>query len=463
MSQQSPYPPDQHYLSSGYPPSQHTNYPSEEYKATYDDLVDENATPYGKNAQHQTFAVESPTLGSSPQHRRIPSMPPLQQKLSYTSEYDGKYTEEDMRPQAPRILPVKGEKEVDTRTVWQKILPESLACRFYVITVLVQTAIDLAVEGDILTRFHEADQNNSSNTNQTAADSTSQKMPVYLSIFALAHVFQFAMAVDAVYARNTLQFITLAVFNALFLVYAIIQITEIQQSSDLSSAKGFSHIPINVLTTAIPVVIAVAELIYVGLAWKIYNEFGWKVYKFLGADRRIKKMYASYQVFQCLVKFDVFFWVGFSVQFIWLVLNSGDWEYYVTCAALPLSVVLLVEGHLAARHENKWMMVTFMSGCVGALIYFVYKLVRVIMYTNDSSNPTRQTQFLAVYKSLTTFSVIAIILLLVTFVFATIVMRNFGRGLKNTMTKNKNEHTRWGSQHLHHRAMSANPNRMSID
>jgi hypothetical protein len=47
-------------------------------------------------------------------------MPPLQQKLSYTSEYDGKYIEEDLRPQAPRILPVKGEKEVDTRTVWQK-------------------------------------------------------------------------------------------------------------------------------------------------------------------------------------------------------------------------------------------------------------------------------------------------------------------------------------------------------
>jgi len=459
MSQQSPYPPDPHY-SSGYPPPQHANHPSEEYKASYDDLVDEHATPYGRNAQHQTFAIESPILGSPAQHRRVPSIPSLQQKQSYSSEFDGKFTEEDLRPRAPRILPVKGEKEVDTRTVWQKILPESMACRFYVITVLVQTTIDLAVEGDLLVRFHEADKNNS---NQTVQDSTAEKMPVYLGIFAFAHVFQFAMAVDAVYARNTLQFISLTMFNALFLVYAIIQITEIQQSSDLSDTTGFSHIPINVLTTVIPIVIAIAELIYVGLAWKIYNEFGWKVYKFLGADRRIKKMYANYQVFQCLVKFDVFFWVGFSVQFIWLVLNSSDWEYYVTCAALPLSVVLLVEGHLAARHENKLMMVTFISGCVSALIYFVYKLMRVIMYTTDSSNPTRQAQFRAVYKSLTTFSVIAIVLLLATFVFAIIVMRNFGRGLKSTMTKNKHEHTRWGSQHLHHRAMSANPNRMSID
>lgn len=164
-------------------------------------------------------------------------------------------------------------------------------------------------------------------------------------------------------------------FNALFLVYAVIQITEIKAlASAITSTAGISRIPVNTLTTIIPIVIAVAELIYIGLAWKIYHEFGWKVYKFLGADRNIKKMFGTYQVFQCLVKFDVFFWIGFSVQFIWIVLSPGDWEYYVTCAALPLSIVLLVEGHLAARHENKWMMITFMAGCVSGLVYFAYKV-----------------------------------------------------------------------------------------
>lgn len=166
-----------------------------------------------------------------------------------------------------------------------------------------------------------------------------------------------------------------SVFNALFLVYAIIQIREVQEAVASSTTEpGVSTIPIHVLTTIIPIVISIAEIFYIALGWKIYHEFGWKVYKFLGADRRIKKMYANYQIYECLVKFDVFFWVGFSVQFIWLVLNSSDWEYYVTCAALPLSIVLLIEGHLAARHENKWMMATFMSGCVGAMVYFVYKV-----------------------------------------------------------------------------------------
>lgn len=168
-----------------------------------------------------------------------------------------------------------------------------------------------------------------------------------------------------------------SVFNGLLIIYAAIQIGEVREALGPDPGKvaaAASKIPIDVLTTIIPIVVSVAEIFFIGLGWKIYHEFGWKVYKFLGADRNIKRMYASYQIYECLVKFDVFFWAGFSVQFIWLVLQENDWEYYVTCAALPLSIVLLVEGHLAAKHENKWMMATFMSGCVGALIYFIYKV-----------------------------------------------------------------------------------------
>lgn len=162
-------------------------------------------------------------------------------------------------------------------------------------------------------------------------------------------------------------------FNGLLIIYAAIQIGEVRAALTPDNFASYK-IPIDVLTTTIPIVLSVAEILFIALGWKIYNEFGWKVYKFLGADRNIKRMYASYQIYECLVKFDVFFWAGFSVQFIWLVLQDNDWEYYVTCLALPLSIVLLVEGHLAARHENRWMMATFMSGCVGAMIYFIYKV-----------------------------------------------------------------------------------------
>lgn len=414
-------------------------YTQDESKASYDDLIDQYAAPYGANSNHQTY-----TLQSSPsQHRRGPSHP-------LKSPFSSKQSDDTSHElQAVAYPPTTPSKEVDTRPLWRKYLPESMACRLFVLTVLIETTIDLIVEGELLLRVNHESQGH---------EQVNKKMPVYLSIFALAHVFQFALAVDAVYARNTLQFMFLIMFNALFLVYAIIQIGEIKESvTDANDARGISSIPINVLTTMIPIVIALAEVAYIALGWKIYHEFGWKVYKFLGADRRIKKMYANYQIYECLVKFDVFFWVGFSVQFIWLVLSRDDWEYYVTCAALPLSLVLLVEGHLAARHENKWMMATFMSGCVSAMVYFVYKLVKVLMYKDTE-------EYKLIWKTLTTFSVIAIILLVATFILSVMVMQKFGRGLKDSLTR-KNIHKRLASNHPTQfmGPASANPNRMSID
>jgi hypothetical protein len=110
---------------------------------------------------------------------------------------------------------------LDIKTHLQ-IVPESLACRLYILTVLVQTTIDLAIEGDLLMRFQQAVEQGDIAESATIS---SRKMPVYLSIFALAQyvlvlsrrsfadrslsIFQFVMAVDAVYARNTLQFMCL--------------------------------------------------------------------------------------------------------------------------------------------------------------------------------------------------------------------------------------------------------------
>ncbi|KAL0950861.1 hypothetical protein HGRIS_007620 [Hohenbuehelia grisea] len=431
------------------PPSDDMTYPSPsqshpDYKASYDDLIDEYSSPYAVTSNHKTFNVDvDAPLTPTGNHYRGPSKPVSlsQTTTKHSEDFDSPHS---AYPPGPPL------KEADTRTFWQKVLPESLACRLYVMTVLIETTIDLAIEGDLLVRF------NRMNTERQVTDEpVNSKMPVYLTIFALAHVFQFVMAVDAVYARNTLQFLFLAVFNALFLAYAIIQIGEIRNALP-DDTRGLSSISINILTTIIPIVISISELLYIGLGYKIYHEFGWKVYKALGADRRIKKMFANYQIFECLVKFDVFFWVGFSVQFIWIVLKKDDWEYYVTWAALPLSLVLLVEGHLAARHENKWMMATFLSGCVGAMVYFIYKLAKVIINNND--------EFTLVRNSLSIFSVLALLLLLATIIFAVIVMRNFGRGLKTSMARGKStQHNRFASQGPHHRAASMNPNRMSID
>lgn len=181
---------------------------------------------------------------------------------------------------------------------------------------------------------------------------------------------------------------SISVFNALFLLYAVIQVSEIRQGlvTGTGTSSGITDIPVNVLTTMIPIVIAVAEVAYIGLGWKIWREFGWKVYKRLGADRQIKRMYAHYQIFVCLVKFDVFFFAGFTVQLMLFVLVKKDWQWYVTCAAIPFSLLLLADGMLAAKYESRIMMSTFMLGCAGAMVYFVYKVSSGALFCGSLAN-----------------------------------------------------------------------------
>ncbi|KAG9126409.1 hypothetical protein FRC07_003513 [Ceratobasidium sp. 392] len=300
-----------------------------------------------------------------------------------------------------------------------RLIPNSIYSRLYLLTVLVEAAVDVVIEGVLYLKmkdYYEA----LSASDKANDDLSIKRLPVYLGIFAFAHVYQFVLAMFAVHQRNTMQFMFLA-------LYSIIQISEIGGKAETIISTA-SLQTVKILTTSIPCVIAFAQIVYAALAWKLYEEFGWKVYKLLGADRLVKKMYAHYLFYECLIKFDGFFWVGFSVQYLALVLNPGDVEYYLTLAMTPGCFIVLIVGHLAARHENKWMMISFFLGCLAALVYFSYKLFRIW---------TQQTlpQYSGVFKSHTIFAAISILFLLITFTWGVIVWNNFGKGLKKQMDK----------------------------
>jgi hypothetical protein len=56
-------------------------------------------------------------------------------------------------------------------------------------------------------------------------------------------------------------------------------------------------------------------------------------------------------------------------------------------AMTPGCFLVLLVGHLAARHENKWMMISFFLGCLCALIYFIYK-VRHFLFARETERLT---------------------------------------------------------------------------
>ena len=66
-----------------------------------------------------------------------------------------------------------------TITVAQ-VIPDSIACRLYLLTVLLETAVDLAMEAELFLRLKDTNAIDNTDNQQ------SEKMPVYLSIFAMA-------------------------------------------------------------------------------------------------------------------------------------------------------------------------------------------------------------------------------------------------------------------------------------
>lgn len=331
-----------------------------------------------------------------------------------------------------------------------RLFPQSWPIRLFLATVVVETIVDLAIQGDIYARLSHI-------STDSSTEKSVRKVVIYLGLFAFAHVFQLVIAIEAVWQKNTLQFLFLTIFNLLFFVYSLIEAVEVRSLQSILS-PGFTSISVDDLTIISHVVIGVSEIAFIAIGWQIWKEFGWKVYKFLGADRQIKRIFAHYQIYLSLLRFDMFFCIGFSAQLVAFVLVGTDAEYYLTIGALPLGVLILIGGHFAARYENKWLMFSFMLGCICATVYFAFKLFRIYEGINDIYED--------IAKSMITFAALSLFFLIVTFIWGCIVMHNFGRGLKEQMKKKTtSNHRRRGTSTTFdkHFPMTSNPNRMSIE
>ncbi|GAA5822517.1 hypothetical protein JCM10212_002762 [Sporobolomyces blumeae] len=295
----------------------------------------------------------------------------------------------------------------------RSLVPTTLATRAWITVTVVETVVDVVIVAVLLNSFEDK-------IWQTVLLRDEKSvLPVYLGLFVLAHVVQLTLAFDALVAKNTIQVLALLLFNTLFLAYAAIQIHEIRDLINGPTLK--------VLVWFIPGMISLTELTYIVTIFPIYKEFGWSVFKRIGADRRIKKCFAWYQIFICMLKFDYFFFIAFSLQLVFLVPTQTSAERWLTVAALPVTLVILIFGYIAVKRENRGLFYFFGAGCALGCAYFVYKL---FIISRD-----RLTDYKLVFKSLTVFAAFSLAALVWTSVSAMICFHNFGRGLKYHMTR----------------------------
>lgn len=256
--------------------------------------------------------------------------------------------------------------------------------------------------------------------------SQSRTIPTYLALFIFAQLFQCVLAFDALENQNTIQIFGLCAFTVAMLIYAAIQIDQVRKailylsSNDQYDIKQWPMM--NALLVAIPCVITLCLVLMSYFSFKLHQEFGWTMYKKVGVNTELRKRYIAYHIYLTLLKYDFFFFLGFTLQFIVIVLNSRDIEFGFTIAMIPVTVIWLYLAHYFVQRESTRGMMAILVVFVGGLAYFLFKAIR--MY-----QPNEAYKYEAARKSLTIFAVLTMLLLAASLVNAVICMRNFDMGL----------------------------------
>jgi hypothetical protein len=123
-------------------------------------------------------------------------------------------------------------------------------------------------------------------------------IPTYLTLFIFGFIYQLILVYDSLRLKNTIQVIGLCLYNLGMLIYASVQVDQIQRSvMTLGAAISPSFWgQVRPILIAAPCLLALGTVAMSFTAWKLYEEFAWTIYKHISADLRMKRRFLTYQV-----------------------------------------------------------------------------------------------------------------------------------------------------------------------
>ncbi|KXS18672.1 hypothetical protein M427DRAFT_153048 [Gonapodya prolifera JEL478] len=225
---------------------------------------------------------------------------------------------------------------------------------------------------------------------------TAKALKLYHSIYMASSLFQFWLFADSMAAYNTMQLLAFFVFQVISALYAVMNVV---QESTLNNAihvnlptyvPGAKEDVHKVLGIVLIATSCLATLLWGVVGTKVYHSIGWRMFERTGADLKRRRRLIWHHLFLLFLKLDVFFYLGFALQYIVLIifnpfratLATGTYGGY-TIAIVGVPTVVLASGFYAINRQSIHLLTLFSVGSVLGLVLLAAILFSVLGFGFD--------------------------------------------------------------------------------
>ncbi|EED13026.1 conserved hypothetical protein [Talaromyces stipitatus ATCC 10500] len=264
-------------------------------------------------------------------------------------------------------------------------------------------------------------------------------IPINLSLIMFAVFYESLLSLKLVHDKSNILLLAICISKACVFAYSVMQYLSMEQNThsiqtnqdmfgeplvDLSRDLWKEIKPAEML---VPIVIGIATVIVCPVAYRLHKEYSWAIYQCVQGDPKIRFRYRGYEIYLVLIIFNVYFFIGFIVQYNLVDVHFIEPEFSLTMALIPAAVMLMVLSAYFVRYENKIGTIIVITCYLGLIAYIISRIILLCNPTGRGNTPGKDMMLL--------FAFLALIFTFLAMVCAIYCIVNFEHGLQTVFNR----------------------------
>ncbi|KAF3396916.1 hypothetical protein DPV78_007392 [Talaromyces pinophilus] len=311
--------------------------------------------------------------------------------------------------------------------------PTSRNERWFCWTVFVQAVAVLVLEIYIFSQWESWIRPNGSQV------AVSYLVPINLSLIMFAVVYESLLSLKLMHDKSNILLVAICVSKACIFAYSIMQYSSMHESTvTIPTNRDMFNQPLVDLSRdlwkelrpaemMVPIIVGASTVIVCPIAYQLHKEYSWAIYQCVRGDPKTRFRYRGYEVYLVLITFDIYFLVGFIIQYNLVDVHFVEPEFSLTMALIPAVVMITVLSVHFIRHENRIGTVIILISYVGVLAYIISRIIVLCGHGLLANTPGKDMMLL--------FAFVALIFTFLATACAVYCLLNFERGLKSVFER----------------------------